>query len=221
MTGPSPTRADLRRRGWHEWRAAAPRFLTPRRRAWLVVVAVVVGSLAAVAVDRVFVGDDDLDWAGALRVVAPISLAAVAAALGVAAVVGVSLRHDRRDLAPVSWRDDRLVLDYSSPGAPELSATLAPRLLASARKQHVGMVGSVTLLLGLSGALALAVVGVVGVTVAAGFPGLGFAGALVSAISLPFSVATSLETLGRASVAIDLATAHPAVEEARTTPADR
>ena len=118
------------------------------------------------------------------------------------------LRRERRSLAPVSWRDDRLVGDYSSEGAPELSATLAPRLLASARKQRLGLVGALTMTLGGAAAFTLGIVGVVVIAITEGFPGFGFAGALLSVLSLPFTTAASLEGLGRAAVALDLAEAH-------------
>jgi hypothetical protein len=203
-------RRDLRRRGWHEWRAAVPGFLPARRGGVLAVVSLVVGSVVAVLVDLAFSGLDDLEWAGSVRVVGTIGFASVAVALAIMATVAVWLRHDRRKLEPVSWRDDRLVVDYSTAGAPELSSTLAPRLLASARKQHLDLTGSVTGSLGMAGAFALGLGAVIALTVGSGFPGLGFSGTAVAMLTVPFTLARSLEGLGRAAVAIDLAEAHTA-----------
>lgn len=208
MTVPFPSRRDLRRRGWHEWRAGAAQLLTPRRRLVLAVAAVVVGSAAALGTDRLLSGVDAFDGPGAVRAVAALAFASMFVAFVVLVAVGVWLRRDRRSLAPVSWRDDRLVVDYSSEGAPELSATLAPRLLASARKQRLALVGALTISLGTTAALTCSFVGVVVIAVVEGFPGFGFAGALLSVLSLPFTAATSLEGLGRAALALDLAEAH-------------
>ncbi|MBD8583416.1 hypothetical protein IFT90_02455 [Frigoribacterium sp. CFBP 8766] len=206
---PFPSRRDLRRRGWHEWRAGAAQLVTPRRRLVLAVAAVVVGSAAALGIDRSLSGVDAFDGPGAVRAVAALAFASMSVAFVVLVAVGVWLRRDRRSLAPVSWRDDRLVGDYSSEGAPELSATLAPRLLASARKQRLGLVGALTMTLGGAAAFTLGIVGVVVIAITEGFPGFGFAGALLSVLSLPFTAAASLEGLGRAAVALDLAAAHP------------
>ena len=219
MTVPFPSRRDLRRRGWHEWRAGAAQLLTPRRRLVLAVAAVVVGSATALAIDRLLSGVDPLGWSGAVRAVAALAFASMSVAVVVLVAVGVWLRRDRRSLAPVSWRDDRLVVDYSSEGAPELSATLAPRLLASARKQRLGLVGALTIGLGAAAAFTVGVVLVVVVVIAEGFSGLGFAGALLSVLSVPFTTAASLEGLGRTAVALDLAEAHPAAKEAAVSPA--
>jgi hypothetical protein len=203
-------RRDLRRRGWHEWRVAAPSFLSARRRGVLAAVSLVVGTVVAVLSDLAFSGLDGLDWTGAVRVVGSTGFASVAVALAIMATVAVWLRHDRRQLEPVSWRDDRLVVDYSTAGAPELASTLAPRLLASARKQHLDLTGSVTGSLGMAGAFALGLAGVIALTVGSGFPGLGFLGTAVTMLSVPFTIARGVEGLGRAAVAIDLAEAHAA-----------
>jgi hypothetical protein len=213
VTGPQtepPSRRDLRRRGWHEWRNGAAQLLTPRRRLVLAAAALVVGSAAALGIDRLISGVDPLGWSGAVRAIAALSFASMAVAFVAPVTVGAWLRRERRSLAPVSWRDDRLVVDYSSESAPELSATLAPRLLASARKQRLGHVGMLTIGLGMAGPFAVGLVGVMAITVVEGFPGLGFAGLLLSALSLPFTLAASLEGLGRTAVALDLAEAHPA-----------
>jgi len=217
-----PSRRDLRRRGWDEWRAGAAQLLTPRRRLVLAVAAVVVGSAAALGIDRLLSGVDAFDGSGAVRAVAALAFAAMAVAFVVPVAVGVWLRRDRRSLAPVSWRDDRLVVDYTSEGAPELSATLAPRLLASARKQRIGHVGMLTIGLGMTAPVAIGLAGVLAITATEGFPGIAFAGALLSVLSLPFTTAASLEGLGRAAVALDLAEAHPAAKEAAAavSPAD-
>ncbi|TDT64111.1 hypothetical protein [Frigoribacterium sp. PhB116] len=222
MTEPFPSRRDLRRRGWDEWRAGAAQLLTPRRRLVLAVAAVVVGSAAALGIDRLLSGVDAFDGPGAVRAVAALAFASISVAFVVLVAVGVWLRRDRRSLAPVSWRDDRLVVDYSSEGAPELSATLAPRLLASARKQRLGLVGALTISLGAAAAFTVGLVGVVVIAIVEGFPGFGFAGALLSVLSLPFTTAASLEGLGRAAIALDLAEAHPAAKEAAAavSPAD-
>lgn len=224
MTEPFPSRRDLRRRGWDEWRAGAAQLLTPRRRLVLAVAAVVVGSAAALGIDRLLSGVDAFDGSGAVRAVAALAFAAMAVAFVVPVAVGVWLRRDRRSLAPVSWRDDRLVVDYTSEGAPELSATLAPRLLASARKQRIGHVGMLTIGLGMTAPVAIGLAGVLAITATEGFPGIAFAGALLSVLSLPFTTAASLEGLGRAAVALDLAEAHPAAKEAAAaavSPADQ
>ena len=213
QTQPFPSRRDLRRRGWHEWRAGAAQLLTPRRRLVLAVTAVTVGSAVGLGTDRLLPGVDALDWSSASRVVAAFAFASMTVAFVVPVAVGVWLRRDRRSLEPVSWRDDRLVGDYSSEGAPELSATLAPRLLASARKQRLGHVGMLTIGLGMTAPVVVGLVGVLAMTATAGFPGLAFAGALLSALSLPFTAAASLEGLGRTAVALDLAEAHPAAKE--------
>jgi len=221
VTEPFPSRRDLRRRGWDEWRAGAAQLLTPRRRLVLAVAAVVVGSAAALGIDRLLSGVDAFDGSGAVRAVAALAFAAMAVAFVVPVAVGVWLRRDRRSLAPVSWRDDRLVVDYTSEGAPELSATLAPRLLASARKQRIGHVGMLTIGLGMTAPVAIGLAGVLAITATEGFPGIAFAGALLSVLSLPFTTAASLEGLGRAAVALDLAEAHPAAKEAAAvSPAD-
>jgi hypothetical protein len=209
VTEPFPSRRDLRRRGWDEWRAGAAQLLTPRRRLVLAVAAVVVGSAAALGIDRLLSGVDAFDGSGTVRAVAALAFAAMAVAFVVPVAVGVWLRRDRRSLAPVSWRDDRLVVDYTSEGAPELSATLAPRLLASARKQRIGHVGMLTIGLGMTAPVAIGLAGVLAITATEGFPGIAFAGALLSVLSLPFTTAASLEGLGRAAVALDLAEAHP------------
>ena len=209
-TEPFPTRRDLRRRGWDEWRTGVGQLLTPRRSLVLAAAALVVGSAAALGIDRLLSGVDPLGWSGAVRAVAALSFASMAVAFVVPVAVGLWLRRERRSLAPVSWRDDRLVVDYSSEGAPELSATLAPRLLASARKQRLGHVGMLTIGLGMAAAFAVGLVGVIAITIVEGFPGLSFAGALLSAVSLPFTTVVSLEALGRTAVALDLAEAHPA-----------
>jgi len=224
VTEPFPSRRDLRRRGWDEWRAGAAQLLTPRRRLVLAVAAVVVGSAAALGIDRLLSGVDAFDGSGAVRAVAALAFAAMAVAFVVPVAVGVWLRRDRRSLAPVSWRDDRLVVDYTSEGAPELSATLAPRLLASARKQRIGHVGMLTIGLGMTAPVAIGLAGVLAITATEGFPGIAFAGALLSVLSLPFTTAASLEGLGRAAVALDLAEAHPAAKEAAAaavSPADQ
>ena len=224
MTEPFPSRRDLRRRGWDEWRAGAAQLLTPRRWLVLAVAAVVVGSAAALGIDRLLSGVDAFDGSGAVRAVAALAFAAMAVAFVVPVAVGVWLRRDRRSLAPVSWRDDRLVVDYTSEGAPELSATLAPRLLASARKQRIGHVGMLTIGLGMTAPVAIGLAGVLAITATEGFPGIAFAGALLSVLSLPFTTAASLEGLGRAAVALDLAEAHPAAKEAAAaavSPADQ
>ena len=222
MTEPFPSRRDLRRRGWDEWRAGAAQLLTPRRWLVLAVAAVVVGSAAALGIDRLLSGVDAFDGPGAVRAVAALAFAAMAVAFVVPVAVGVWLRRDRRSLAPVSWRDDRLVVDYSSEGAPGLSATLAPRLLASARKQRIGHVGMLTIGLGMTAPVAIGLAGVLAITATEGFPGIAFAGALLSVLSLPFTTAASLEGLGRAAVALDLAEAHPAAKEAAAvSPADQ
>ncbi len=208
-TEPFPSRRDLRRRGWHEWRAGAAQLLTPRRRLVLAVAAVVVGSAAALGIDRLLSRFDDLDWSTASRVLVAVTAASMAVAFVVLVAVCLWLRRERRSLAPVSWRDDRLVGDYSSEGAPELSATLAPRLLASARKQRLGLVGALTMTLGAAAAFTVGIVGVVVIAIVEGFPGFGFVGALLSVLSLPFTTAASLEGLGRTAVALDLAEAHP------------
>jgi hypothetical protein len=209
VTEPVPGLRDLRRRGWDEWRSGAAQLLTPRRRLVLAVAAVVVGSATALGIDRLLSGVDPLGWSGAVRAVAALASASMSVAVVVLVAVGVWLRHDRRSLAPVSWRDDRLVVDYTTEGAPELSATLAPRLLDSARKQRLGLVGVLTMTLGGAAASTVGVVGVVVITVVEGVPAFGFAGALLSVLSLPFTTAASLEGLGRAAVALDLAEAHP------------
>jgi hypothetical protein len=209
VTEPFPSRRDLRRRGWDEWRAGAAQLLTPRRRLVLAVAAVVVGSAAALGIDRLLSGVDAFDGSGAVRAVAALAFAAMAVAFVVPVAVGVWLRRDRRSLAPVSWRDDRLVVDYTSEGAPELSATLAPRLLASARKQRIGHVGMLTIGLGMTAPVAIGLAGVLAITATEGFPGIAFAGTLLSVLSLPFTTAAGLEGLGRAAVALDLAEAHP------------
>ncbi|TWX38760.1 hypothetical protein ES689_09120 [Frigoribacterium sp. ACAM 257] len=219
MTDPAPARRELRRRGWHEWRIGSAQLVTPRRRVVLAAAAVVVGSAAALGTDRLFSGFDDLEWSSAVRAVAVLAFASMAVALVVPVAVGVWLRRERRALAPVSWRDDRLVVDYTSEGAPELSATLAPRLLASARKQRLGLVGTLTIGLGGAAAFTVGIVGVVLIAVVEGFPGFGFAGALLSLLSLPLTTAASLECLGRAAVAVDLAEGHPAAKEAPVAPA--
>jgi len=219
VTVPFLSRRDLRRRGWHEWRTGAAQLLTPRRRLVLAVTGVVAGSAAALGTDRLLSRFDDLDWSTASRVFVAVTAASMAVAFVVLVAVGVWLRRDRRSLAPVSWRDDRLVVDYSSESAPELSATLAPRLLASARKQRLGLVGALTISLGTTAAFTVGLVGVVVIAIVEGFPGFGFAGALLSILSLPFTTAASLEGLGRAAVALDLAEAHPAAKEAAVAPA--
>jgi len=208
-TVPFPSRRDLRCRGWHEWRAGAAQLLTPRRRLVLAVAAAVVGSAAALGTDRLLSGVDAFDGPGAVRAVAALAFASMSVAFVVLVAVGVWLRRDRRSLAPVSWRDDRLVVDYTTEGAPELSATLAPRLLDSARKQRLGLVGVLTMTLGAAAAFTVGIVGVVAIAIVEGFPGFGFAGALLSVLSLPFTTAASLEGLGRAAVALDLAETHP------------
>jgi len=218
-TQPFPSRRDLRRRGWHEWRIGAAQLLTPRRRLVLAVATVVVGSAAALGTDRLLSGVDDLDWSSAVRTVAAFAFGSMAVALVVLVAVGVWTRRERRALAPVSWRDDRLVGDYSTEGAPELSATLAPRLLASARKQRLGLVGALTISLGAAAAFTVGAAGVVVIAIVEWFSGLGFAGALLSVLSLPFTTAASLEGLGRTAVALEIAEAHPAAKEAAVSPA--
>ena len=79
--------------------------------------------------------------------------------------------------------------------------------------------GALTISLGTTAAFTVGLVGVVGIAIVEGFPGFGFAGALLSILSLPFTTAASLEGLGRAAVALDLAEAHPAAKEAAVAPA--
>lgn len=199
-----------RRVGWRVYRREVGEFVRPGRRAVAALVALASGWLGAVGADALFSGREDFRWDGATRVVGALGFGCVAVGVAFVVIFAVWWRRDRRRLPAVPWRDDRLVVDHTQPGAPELSAALAPRLLASAAKQRFDAVGSLTMLLASFGAAIVGALMLVGVTIGSGFPGLGFAGVVVGFLSLPAMSVRSFDVLGRAAAAAELAAQHPA-----------
>ena len=203
--------AGYRRAGWRVYRREVGEFVGPGRRVVVALVALTAGWLGAVGADALFRGRDDFRWDGATRVVGDLGFGCVVVGAAFVVIFAVWWRRDRRHLPPVPWRDDRLVVDHTQPGAPELSAQLAPRLLASAAKQRFDAVGSLTMLLASFGAAIVGALILVGVTVVSGVPALSFAGLLIGSLSLPAMSVRSFDVLGRAAAAADLASQHPAV----------
>lgn len=198
-----------RRDGWRAYRAEVRGFIGPTRRFVLSIVVVVTGSLAAAGMDLLFrilpTGDA---WVGGVRMAGSVGFGCLGAGLGLMVATVVWWRRGRRSLPSVPWRDDRLVVDYSRPDAPDLSSALAPRLLAAAQKQRFDAVGSLTMMLPTATASALALLVLVPVFVFGAAPGVGLVGLvgmMLGGVSLLGAGRGSLDNLGRTSFVLRLA----------------